>query len=60
MVAYFAGLLCECGTGFWKTLIPELLLFLHEFEDVIARNNPVGEKAVDGVCFLLIAVDIRM
>ena len=34
--------------------IPQLLLILHEFTNVISRNNAVGEKAGHCVCLLLI------
>jgi hypothetical protein len=36
--------------------IPQLLLILHEFKDVISRNNAVGEKAGHCVCLLLIVL----
>ena len=40
----------------FRISIPQLLLILHEFKDVISRNNAVGEKAGHRVCLFLIVL----
>ena len=38
----------------FRISISKLLLFLHEFKNVIARNKAVGKKALHGICLFLV------